>query len=432
MVQRRDRPDRPASRRGFPLCAGPLCVGPLGAGLSIGGLAILALVTLAPPVPAQAADAPYDPFDRCAFYAGDPDYPEVSARNPKPVAGYLGDLSRVYGRPFDFIEVAPAIEHCEAAVAHPDAQPRHGYFLARAYLRHGAVDKAFPLLIETARQGEPGSVALMLDNVNNPHMKIDRAGELFPLAAKMIAPGGVGERRRYGYIFYRALDVPAVVKAPGAYRNARAMAEKFGEGGTPYLYFRRHPRSPRFTPEKGEAAAFRQRYRFLTANARADFPQIYDQLALSLLRYDAAKQGGVSLADFMAGEDVDLLGEDLQTTITERLARLGGDRRRRKDLYQWAVRVGVALGIMEKLGAAFYCNYMESFKFLRWQMMDDPGWAAFPRFKARVLTVLKTCSAPIQCRFYRARAADPFFRAAFAASRVKKRHYCPAIAGAAQ
>ena len=87
---------------------------------------------------------------------------------------------------------------------------------------------------------------------------------------------------------------------------------------------------------------------------------------------------------------------------------------------------------MEKLGAAFYCNYMESFKFLRRQMMDDPGWAAFPRFKARVLTVLKTCSAPIQCRFYRARAADPFFRAAFAASRVKKRHYCPAIAGTAQ
>ena len=311
---------------------------PLGAGLSIGGLAILALVTLAPPVPAQAADALYDPFDRCAFYAGDPDYPEVSARNPKPVAGYLGDLSRVYGRPFDFIEVAPAIEHCEAAVAYPDAQPRHGYFLARACLRHGAVDKAFPLLIETARQGEPGSVALMLDNVNNPHMKIDRAGELFPLAAKMIAPGGVTRASsRYGYIFYRALDVPAVVKAPGAYRNARAMAEKFGEGGTPYLYFRRHPRSPRFTPEKGEAAAFRQRYRFLTANARADFPQIYDQLALSLLRYDAAKQGGVSLADFMAGEDVNLLGEDLQTTITERLARLG-DRRRRKDLYQWAVR----------------------------------------------------------------------------------------------
>ena len=55
------------------MCTGPLCVGPLGAGLSIGGLAILALVTLAPPVPAQAADAPYDPFDRCAFYAGDPD-----------------------------------------------------------------------------------------------------------------------------------------------------------------------------------------------------------------------------------------------------------------------------------------------------------------------------------------------------------------------
>ena len=199
MVQRRDRP---AGRRKFPLCAGPL-----GAGLSIAGLAILALVTLAPPVPAQAADAPYDPFDRCAFYAGDPDYPEVSARNSKPVAGYLGDLSRVYGWPFDFIEVAPAIKHCEAAVA---------------------------------------------------------------------------------------------------------------------------------------------------------------------------------------------------------------------------------LGIMEKFGAAFYCNYMESFKFLRRQMMDDPGWAAFPRFKAWVLTVLKTCSAPIQCRFYRARAADPFFRAALAASRVKKRHYCPAIAGAAQ
>ena len=137
MVQRRDRP---AGRRKFPLCAGPL-----GAGLSIAGLAILALVTLAPPVPAQAANAPDDPFDRCAFYAGDPDYPEVSARNPKPVAGYLGDLSRVYGQPFDFIEVASAIKHCEAAVAHPDAQPRHGYFLARAYLRHGAVDKAFPL-----------------------------------------------------------------------------------------------------------------------------------------------------------------------------------------------------------------------------------------------------------------------------------------------
>ena len=84
------------------------------------------------------------------------------------------------------------------------------------------------MLIETARQGEPGSVALMLDNVNNPHMKIDRAGELFPLAAKMIAPGGIGARRQYGYIFYRALDVPAVVKAPGAYRNASAMAEKFG------------------------------------------------------------------------------------------------------------------------------------------------------------------------------------------------------------
>ena len=133
-----------------------MVAGGLGANLAGVGLAILALVTLAPPVPAQAADAPYDPFDRCAFYAGDPDYPEVSARNPKPVARYLGDLSRVYGRPFDFIEVAPAIEHCEAAVAHPDAQPRHGYFLARAYLRHGAVDKAFPLLIETARQGEPG------------------------------------------------------------------------------------------------------------------------------------------------------------------------------------------------------------------------------------------------------------------------------------
>ena len=63
----------------------------------------------------------------------------------------LGDLSRVYGRPFDFIEVAPAIKHCGAAVTHPDAQPRHGYFLARAYVRHGAVDKAFPLLIEHAR-----------------------------------------------------------------------------------------------------------------------------------------------------------------------------------------------------------------------------------------------------------------------------------------
>ena len=113
MVQRRDSP---AGRRKFPLCAGPLGKGVMPAawvfaGLSIAGLAILALVTLAPPVPAQAADAPYDPFDRCAFYAGDPDYPEVSARNPKSVAGYLGDLSRVYGRPFDFIEVAPAIKH---------------------------------------------------------------------------------------------------------------------------------------------------------------------------------------------------------------------------------------------------------------------------------------------------------------------------------
>ena len=84
----------------------------------------------------------------------------------------------------------------------------------------------------------------------------------------------------------------------------------------------------------------------------------------------------------MVGEDVDLLGENLQTTITERLAALVGDRARRNELYQWAVRVGVALGIMEKLGAAFYCNYMESFKFLRRQMMDDLGWAAFPRFKA--------------------------------------------------
>ena len=74
---------------------------------------------------------------------------------------------------------------------------------------------------------------------------------------------------------------------------------------------------------------------------------------------------------------------------------VAGDRRRWKDLYRWAVRVGVALGIMEKLGAAFYCNYMESFKFLRRQMIDDPGWAAFPCFKARVLTVVKTCSAPI-------------------------------------
>ena len=322
MVQRRDRP---AGRLKFRLCAGPMRAGvmPAGwvfaglsvAGLSIAGLAILALVTLAPPVPAQAAEAPYGPFDRCAFYGGDPDYPEVSARNPKPVAGYLGDLSRVYGRPFDFIEVAPAIKHCGAAVTHPDAQPRHGYFLARACLRHGAVDKAFPLLIETARQGEPASVALMPENVNNPNMKIDRAGELFTLAAKMIAPGEVGERCRYDYIFYRALDRPAVVKAPGAYRNARAMAEKFGKGGTRYLYFRRHPRSPRFTPENSEAA-FRQRYRFLTTNARADFPQIYEQLALSLLRYDAAEQGGVSLADFMVGEDVDLLGENLETTIT--------------------------------------------------------------------------------------------------------------------
>ena len=94
--------------------------------------------------------------------------------------------------------------------------------------------------------------------------------------------------------------------------------------------------------------------------------------------------------------------------------------------------VGFALSIMEKLGGAFYGNYMESFKFLRRQMMDDPGWAAFPRFKARVLTVVKTCSAPIQCRFYRARAPDPFFRAAYAASDVKKRHHCPAIAGATQ
>ena len=149
-----------------------------------------------------------------------------------------------------------------------------------------------------------------------------------------------------------------------------------------------------------------------------------------MLRYDAAKQGGVSLADFMAGEDVNLLGEDLKASITERLAALGGDRTRRNELYHWAVRVGTALAIMEKLGAGFYCNYMESFKFLRRRMMDDPGWAAFPRFKARVLTVLKTCSPPIQCRFYRARADDPFFRAAFAASRVKKRGYCPAIAGA--
>ena len=67
----------------------------------------------------------------------------------------------------------------------------------------------------------------------------------------------------------------------------------------------------------------------------------------------------------------------------------------------------VALGIMEKLGAAFYCNYMESFKFLRRQTMDDPGWAAFPRFKAWVLTMLKMCSAPIQCRFT-GRAATRF------------------------
>ena len=148
-------------------------------------------------------------------------------------------------------------------------------------------------------------------------------------------------------------------------------------------------------------------------------------MALSLLRYDAAKQRGVSLADFIVGEDVNLQGENLQTTITVRLARLGGDQRRRKDLCQWAVRVGVALGTMEKLGAKFYCNYMESFKFLRQQMMGDLGWAAFPRFKARVLTVVKKCSASIQCRSYRARAADPFFRAAFAASDVKKRYYCP-------
>lgn len=74
---------------------------------------------------------------------------------------------------------------------------------------------------------------------------------------------------------------------------------------------------------------------------------------------------------------------------------VAGDRRRWKDLYRWGVRVGVALGIMEKLGAAFYCNYMESFKFLRRQMIDDPGWAAFPCLKARVLTVVKTRSAPI-------------------------------------
>ena len=46
------------------------------------------------------------------------------------------------------------------------------------------------MLIETARQGEPGSVALMLDNLNNLHLTIERAGELFPLAAKMIAPAG--------------------------------------------------------------------------------------------------------------------------------------------------------------------------------------------------------------------------------------------------
>ena len=129
------------------------------------------------------------------------------------------------------------------------------------------------MLIEIARQGEPGSVDLMPNNANNPHMKIDRAGDLFQLAAKMIAPGGIGERRRYAYI-YRAFDVPAAMKAPGAYRNARTMAEKFGEGATPYVYFRHYPRSPRFTPEEDEAAAFRQRYRFLTANARADFPQI--------------------------------------------------------------------------------------------------------------------------------------------------------------
>ena len=120
--------------------------GPLGAGLSIGGLAILALVTLAPPVPAQAADAPYDPFP-LRLLRRRPDYPEVSARNPKPVAGYLGGATP----PFDFIEVAPAIEHCER-------RPWHGYFLARAYLRHGA-DKAFPLLIKTARQGEPASLS---------------------------------------------------------------------------------------------------------------------------------------------------------------------------------------------------------------------------------------------------------------------------------
>ena len=126
MVQ---RCDRPAGRRRFPLCAGPLGAGVMAAawvfaGLSIAGSAILALVTLAPLVSARAADAPYDPFDRCAFYADDPDYPEVSARNLKPVAGYLGDLSRVYGRPFDLIEVASAIKHCEVAVAYPDAQPR--------------------------------------------------------------------------------------------------------------------------------------------------------------------------------------------------------------------------------------------------------------------------------------------------------------------
>ena len=163
MVQRRDRP---AGRLKFRLCAGPMRAGvmPAGwvfAGLSVAGLSIagLAILALAPLAPAQAADAPYDPFDRCAFHAGDPHYPEVSAGNPRPVAGYLGDLSRVYGRPFEFIEVAPAIKHSQAAVAHSDAQSRHGYFLARAYLRPGAVDKAFRSLIKTARQGEPGSVA---------------------------------------------------------------------------------------------------------------------------------------------------------------------------------------------------------------------------------------------------------------------------------
>ena len=96
------------------------------------------------------------------------------------------------------------------------------------------------------------------------------------------------------------------------------------------------------------------------------------------------------------------------------------------------MRAGVALGIIWKPDAAFYCNYTKSFKFLRRQMMDDPGWAAFPCYKAWVLMVLKTCSAPIQCRFCQARVADPFFRAAFAASDAKKRHYCLAIAGAAQ